>query len=904
MPRSENPFNDASFRAEARRNFVDDRRANRRRRRFAKPGSAGKGEDIEKRRENEEPSAGNTGKKTVPDNQLSSSEEKILQDIGAAVAVEGVADKDVGAGEAPSRAEAEEPAPQPAQGSAPAPEEGGAETRPAAEAREEEETGGAEKGESEKDVGELKAVLDARRRSYAETQHVLLQLTKKARWKWRRGPARELHRGIAEADRLGARHIHVGDADRLTIAEGDAARRHIREEARARREEFLKELERQSVGRKEAEAIYEAALAKREYEDARVRYGRRFLEAAAEQKSAALLVTLRKKSVDELSVQEREFYDRELESYAKQLQFKELIRGEYELLQKQKFERLPLKERNIFRRGLNWYLRQPKWKRLVASSLAMTAIAGTGSGAIAAAGFFGSRLVRGAAGMSVSQAIGKLVEAGLSRKLGIQAKKNSAITELAMKLPASGSEEEILRAFRSAEEEYEKIVAEELKSKRKVLVIKAASMMATGAGLGFALSAWGSAGAAHAEVPPSGGSGGVEHAAPPPSHEMTGRAEAPEAPAEPLIRYEHAAPGLQQELQEHLDKLSRVRRGEGLWHPVYRQLEVRIHHHPEEFGLRADDLDNAEKVKAALNRETGKILAREGFLGKDFEYRVRELGVRVRLDADRHVTITGEDTDKLEAWTRAKGKLPAQRIDFDAETRGFKETSVVAAAEGAEATPAEPEAGGVRAPEAPAEASAVGPGYVETAAYGETFRDLASRQLAAHYPEFAKLNHLGKDHVLRFLETESGRAPTGGAPEALPTGTEIYFRGVLESQEDNVRDALAVAEELSKISPREIDVLQSLGFDENDITDTSYVYAIRHMRVGDYIERFSGPSRAIDHGIAGTWRDFEAADIDAQARVVIAPRHINLAEHLFRAASRDPAVRAMTIKEFFAAQSP
>lgn len=89
------------------------------------------------------------------------------------------------------------------------------------------------------------------------------------------------------------------------------------------------------------------------------------------------------------------------------------------------------------------------------------------------------------------------------------------------------------------------------------------------------------------------------------------------------------------EYLEKLDRLSEVRKGEGVWQPVYRQLEDQIHDHPDAFGITRDDLENPLKVKQALNRATAHVLVEEGYIEPDgTETRITRPGVKIQIEAD------------------------------------------------------------------------------------------------------------------------------------------------------------------------------------------------------------------------------------------------------------------------------
>ncbi|MDP3772469.1 MAG: hypothetical protein Q8Q94_03820 [bacterium] len=87
-----------------------------------------------------------------------------------------------------------------------------------------------------------------------------------------------------------------------------------------------------------------------------------------------------------------------------------------------------------------------------------------------------------------------------------------------------------------------------------------------------------------------------------------------------------------------------VRKGEGLWHPVKRQLAEHVRANPQKYHFKPEDLQDAKKVDAFLNRRTQKILMDAG----KTEMGVRKPGLHVLLDENDKL----QQIDKKELYHR------------------------------------------------------------------------------------------------------------------------------------------------------------------------------------------------------------------------------------------------------------
>ncbi len=95
-------------------------------------------------------------------------------------------------------------------------------------------------------------------------------------------------------------------------------------------------------------------------------------------------------------------------------------------------------------------------------------------------------------------------------------------------------------------------------------------------------------------------------------------------------------------ISEKYAELAIIKKGEGVWHAVYRQLENNLRENPEKFGLKSEDLNNTAKIKTILNQQAGKLLVEQGYIKPDgSEIRITKPGVKVFLDADNKIKIEG-----------------------------------------------------------------------------------------------------------------------------------------------------------------------------------------------------------------------------------------------------------------------
>lgn len=230
-------------------------------------------------------------------------------------------------------------------------------------------------------------------------------------------------------------YIQLGDSEKLKseLEEG-------KWEAGDRRSAFINELIEKGISVWNVEAIYNAELAKLEYENSKLELGKK----------------MKKEGVADAEI------------------FQELILNERERLNLAKVESWPPKERGIFRKGMEWYMKRGTVTRLLISTGLVTGVVASvgGFGAAAAATFAGYRFVRGFGSVMIGKFAGKGVDWVMSK--GITAQKEAALENL-----KTGFD---LNKLAETEKNLEKIFEETAKKEKRKLLIKGAVSIMAGAG--------------------------------------------------------------------------------------------------------------------------------------------------------------------------------------------------------------------------------------------------------------------------------------------------------------------------------------------------------------------------------------------------------------------------------------
>ncbi len=114
-------------------------------------------------------------------------------------------------------------------------------------------------------------------------------------------------------------------------------------------------------------------------------------------------------------------------------------------------------------------------------------------------------------------------------------------------------------------------------------------------------------------------------------------------------------------------ELASIKKGEGAWHAVRRQLEKQFKHDPAKFGLKPEDLKDSAKLRLALNKETARILVENKILKSGgAEVRIRDIGTKVILRDGNKIEISG---GKTYDWHPSKAKE-----EFNIPLKGLRDT--------------------------------------------------------------------------------------------------------------------------------------------------------------------------------------------------------------------------------------
>lgn len=359
-----------------------------------------------------------------------------------------------------------------------------------------------------------------------------------------------------------------------------------------------------------------------------------------------------------------------------------------------KAEIMPQKEKGIFRKGIEWWMRQNKYVRLAATTAVATGIftmtGGLAAGAGAMALFAGSRYAKGFISAGVAQLAGKGVDKIFS-KVFIEKLKSESEKEI---IEEFNPEELTLKKFGEIEANRQTYLEKLAKLERKKLYTKIAVGLAAGVGTSIGL------GMLENIYAGGGGYGPKYDPKVEPKAELKAdydyfkdfQEKGGEIKIEDQQIFETNI-GSQPveeiskigEVGESLEDLAIIKKGEGIWNAVYRQLNERLHNNPEQFGLKSEDLQNTDKIENILNQQTGKLLADQKYFNDVGEIRIAKPGVKVFLDADNKITISGEGKLTYE-WqklvsTEAPVEIPTETsieppAELPAETELQAETPV------------------------------------------------------------------------------------------------------------------------------------------------------------------------------------------------------------------------------------
>lgn len=472
---------------------------------------------------------------------------------------------------------------------------------------------------------------------------------------------------------------------------------------------FIRTLVEKGVGEEIASWLYCVEAHKVAYDSARLDLSSRLrTEKEAELKKKILSEAGKSPDAD-LSDEEKAKLKEQLDHYVASEIFEKVVAEEHALLDKARVESWPPRERgrleSAARALAGWWLRRNWLTRVAISSAVITAAIaatpGLGFASVsAAAGYAGFRGGRGVLSVLSGQTVGEIFELIAKGTIVRKGKKRLAATRetLAEEYKANPL---TLDALHEAEEGYRKAREKLARTERRLLYAKSVVMVGAGMGTAWLAGYYGTPriGTVTGEVAP--GKPALVHAEPSPKpspspspspspaaieqlprtrdmHELVRTPEAPSktdvlaakpaAPAEVAGRpAPEAAPPAEvlapEEEAKKLAGLAEVRKGDGAWRVVHRQLEYRLDHHPDKFeasagarlGMRPEDVQKMMETDAGkarlLDRLTSRIVIDEGWASRDATPTSGTLkGVYFdeRLKTQAHLTLTEDDKIRVD----------------------------------------------------------------------------------------------------------------------------------------------------------------------------------------------------------------------------------------------------------------
>ncbi len=568
--------------------------------------------------------------------------------------------------------------------------------------------------------------------------------------------------------------------------------------------------------------------------------------------------------------------------------FQKFIVGERGILREGGMDQWPPQERHLFKKLVDGYLSVNPKLRLAGTTvlLSLGALATGGLGAAATFGAmrFGRALVSGFAGQSLGLGASKLAERTVFK--GSRTKRASEMEQLKTNFETLVLDEQ--------EEQYLKLMEEAAKEERVKLAIRAAVATLTTLGISYGTAHLGghaeqpASGRSAAEIPerapaaPEAGTHAPEAVRPVPSmpvpethapiaehpaqvtdiptESAPNPAEHPVPPPAPKLRIQSPELSVDAERVEarlaegHRLQIGEVQKGEGIWHAVHRQMEERVSRHPDEFGLKTEDLADAKKVAAAVNHRTGQLIAEQD-LQKTW---IAKPGVHVLVEEDGHINIEGEGRTTMPApETGPVAEVPAHP-DF--------ETAPPLPAEQMIAAMQESQAGFVEAVK-PGGFSGVFAHQMDIHAH-DTWAGLSKDEQAA--AAFYAYSHGAN------VETD---LPGGGRG----VNFEKFFqdKGLVEESAQFGREAWA---------------LRALNFQSNEMLNQGYTNVIRELPVREFWDHFEtkpGPNMGPQMG------DIEEfAHSGETAKIALSEGYLKLLGAIKSHIKIDPSTAAMSIKEF------
>jgi len=130
-----------------------------------------------------------------------------------------------------------------------------------------------------------------------------------------------------------------------------------------------------------------------------------------------------------------------------------------------------------------------------------------------------------------------------------------------------------------------------------------------------------------------------------------------------------------------LEELATVKKGEGVWHAVYRQLKAQFENDQNKFmekygknyGLKPEDLNNHSKIRSVLIKETNDILVKNKIIKPDgTEIRISEPGTKVILEPEGKIKIIGKTYEWKETLATTEAPVTEKPIAEISSIEEFK----------------------------------------------------------------------------------------------------------------------------------------------------------------------------------------------------------------------------------------
>ncbi|MEY4731698.1 MAG: hypothetical protein RL681_644 [Candidatus Parcubacteria bacterium] len=767
----------------------------------------------------------------------------------------------------------------------------------------------------------LRAELTDKRKLYVDSERWATEFTKKHRGFWSR---RKLERTMKRAE-LGA---VLAPGDKIVLERASSTKEQ-RQEAENRKNVFFTRLREQGVeDGEDVKQAYELEQHKIDYEYARTELALhlqkievgRFVGGNGDAEHAR--EQARAKVYDELFVQES-------------LTLNRMKLAEWPGAEKGKI-------RTLWEEYRNWYGKRTKSQKIAIGAAVGVGIAGAGAyfGAMsagAAALYAGRRVIGTAAGVLGGYKAGELADTYETRALQAEIDRLDA-RERKLKDDMRDVEtidpDTAVKALMKLSQEYQGIMDARYAIAKRRAIVKAAATAVSGFALGYGASSvahhaagldlsWmKSGGMEHAPIGPKPSIGAMTEATPAPKSSVLEAPEvrptsepvhasevvpSPERAAETPLHEVRALHPEQPPLSAQLDELATVKKGEGAWGPVRRQLRAQLTAHPEQFGLKPEDLQNGAKVQHALNSRTTQILKDLGFIGPKgtTQLGIHPPGTKIILESNGGLRIEGGNAYDYGAYPRAADVAESHHAqggavpEVQAKHAAVPENNIhheplrpvpeppsaakVPVEQGVEIVPETPISTPVKQSSFLADALAPSEAHhssvaevAATAQETSALRSTIVQEVTAHYADrYNELSPLGKECFVHGVERH-----------VELSGGKMSPAEVLR-EPDMFRQDFELAKTVGAVSPQELSALTELGFTKEDLFtvslrgDYGYAATIRDMRVADFVKNLTVEGGGIDGGKLEKVVNFFLPGNRGSA-ILIGDRHLKLAEKLAR----------------------